>query len=224
MKLRYYLRGLGIGIAVTALFFGIYTGRVNRGMSDEEVKKRAAELGMIENTVLKPTSENTDHAVIGVPSTDEATESDEATGSDETAGYDETAESDATAGTEETQNDGNLQGDTQSDDTPEDGISTEATGSENPDTDATNTQDSTVQEPVTGDDLPTEEYVQITINRGDSSLTAARKLEEAGVIEDARDFDRYLSQNGYDKYIKTGVHEIPRTGTYEQIARILTSR
>ena len=41
MKLRYYLRGLGIGIAVTALFFGIYTGRVNRGMSDEEVKKRA---------------------------------------------------------------------------------------------------------------------------------------------------------------------------------------
>ena len=54
MKLRYYLRGLGIGIAVTALFFGIYTGRVNRGMSDEEVKKRAAELGMIENTVLKP--------------------------------------------------------------------------------------------------------------------------------------------------------------------------
>lgn len=200
MKLRYYLRGLGIGIAVTALFFGIYTGRVNRGMSDEEVKKRASELGMIENTVLKPASENTDHAVIGVPSTDEAT------------------------GSDETQNNGNLQGDTQSDDTPEDGISTEATGSENPDTDATNTQDSTVQEPVTGDDLPTEEYVQITINRGDSSLTAARKLEEAGVIEDARDFDRYLSQNGYDKYIKTGVHEIPRTGTYEQIAGILTSR
>lgn len=212
MKLRYYLRGLGIGIAVTALFFGIYTGRVNRGMSDEEVKKRAAELGMIENTVLKPASENTDHAVIGDPSTDEAT------------GSDETAESDATAGTEETQNNGNLQGDTQSDDMPEDGISTEAAGSENPDTDATNTQDSTVQGPVTVDDLPTEEYVQITINRGDSSLTAARKLEEAGVIEDARDFDRYLSQNGYDKYIKTGVHEIPRTGTYEQIAGILTSR
>lgn len=200
MKLRYYLRGLGIGIAVTALFFVIYTGRVNHGMSDEEVKKRAAELGMIENTVLKPVAGDSDHTAVEEPSTTDEPDTD--------APVTEEPKTDAP----ETDGPVTEEPDTQEPDT------------DGSDTDGPDTEDSTAQEPVTGDDRPAEEYVQITINRGDSSLTAARKLEEAGVIEDAKDFDRYLSQNGYDKYIKTGVHEIPLTGTYEQIARKLTSR
>lgn len=48
MKLKYYLRGLGTGIVVTALVLGISLSHGKENISDEEVKKRAAELGMVE--------------------------------------------------------------------------------------------------------------------------------------------------------------------------------
>lgn len=51
MKIRYYLRGLGLGILFTAVFFMI-GGDSKQTMSDEMIKERAKELGMIENTVL----------------------------------------------------------------------------------------------------------------------------------------------------------------------------
>ena len=47
MKLKIYLRGLGIGIAVTALILGIsYSNK--KEMSDAEIIARAKELGMVE--------------------------------------------------------------------------------------------------------------------------------------------------------------------------------
>lgn len=45
MKLRYYLRGLGIGIFVTALIMTIASSRKGT-MTDEEIIQRAMELGM----------------------------------------------------------------------------------------------------------------------------------------------------------------------------------
>lgn len=53
MKLRYYLRGLGIGIIVTAVIMGVALDG-KRELTDDEIRARAAELGMIENTVLAP--------------------------------------------------------------------------------------------------------------------------------------------------------------------------
>lgn len=46
MKLRYYLRGLGIGMIVTALLMGVATNDL-RAMTDEEIIQRATELGMV---------------------------------------------------------------------------------------------------------------------------------------------------------------------------------
>jgi len=50
MKLKYYLRGLGIGVFVSVLIVGLASGR--QKMTDEEVIARAKELGMVENMVL----------------------------------------------------------------------------------------------------------------------------------------------------------------------------
>ena len=50
MNLKYYLRGLGIGTIVTALILGIALGNPNDQMSNEEIKQRAKELGMVEGT------------------------------------------------------------------------------------------------------------------------------------------------------------------------------
>jgi len=63
MKLKYYLRGLGTGIAVTALMIGISSiASSQKTMSDEEVIVRAKELGMVERTVLADTVEATEEA------------------------------------------------------------------------------------------------------------------------------------------------------------------
>ena len=49
MKLKLYLRGLGIGIAVTAVIMGLYLSTPQKvTITDEEIKTRAAELGMVE--------------------------------------------------------------------------------------------------------------------------------------------------------------------------------
>lgn len=59
MKLKYYLRGIGIGMSITALLLmlGASTGKE---LSDEEVIARAKSLGMIENTILKDMSAETE--------------------------------------------------------------------------------------------------------------------------------------------------------------------
>lgn len=47
MRLKYYLRGLGIGILVTTVILMIAFARSDRSMSDAEVMERARELGMV---------------------------------------------------------------------------------------------------------------------------------------------------------------------------------
>ena len=47
MKLKYYLRGLGIGIIVTTIILMIAFSRQKNNISDEEVIRRAEALGMV---------------------------------------------------------------------------------------------------------------------------------------------------------------------------------
>ena len=66
------------------------------------------------------------------------------------------------------------------------------------------------------------ETVTITVVKGDSSVSVSRDLEEAGLVESAKDFDRYLCNNGYDKRISVGTYEIPIGTSEEKIAKIIT--
>ena len=62
MKLKYYLRGLGIGILVTSIIMGIALSHGKQEMSDEEIMERASELGMVEEfTDRKSTRLNSSH-------------------------------------------------------------------------------------------------------------------------------------------------------------------
>ena len=49
MKLRYYMRGLGIGLLVSVLIL-VLSGNTGKRMTDEEIRKRATQLGMVEDT------------------------------------------------------------------------------------------------------------------------------------------------------------------------------
>ncbi len=47
IRLKYYLRALGVGIVVTTLLMG-YSQKAPAQLSDEEIRQRAAQLGMVE--------------------------------------------------------------------------------------------------------------------------------------------------------------------------------
>lgn len=86
-----------------------------------------------------------------------------------------------------------------------------------------------VSEEVVSEEIPSSEepeysVVVIEIRSGEGSGTVSRRLEEAGLVEDAEAYDKYLCQNGYDKKIRVGLHEINADATDEEIAKAITSR
>ena len=46
----------------------------------------------------------------------------------------------------------------------------------------------------------------------------------AGLITSAKEYDQYLCNQGYDKKIIVGKHEVPIGADYETIAKIITSK
>ena len=156
MKLKYYLRGLGIGILVTAVIMGVTQGSRKETLSDREIRERAAALGMVEP--------------------------------------------------------GNSLADLEAAETPA----------------ATEIPAATPEVTVRPTQKPAEEEegssYTFEIQAGDSSYQVAYRLQQAGLVADARDFDNYLCSKGYDRKLKTGSYEIPETATEEEISEILCGR
>lgn len=75
MKRKYYLRGVGVGILfATIILFIAYSAMGRKAMSDEEVMKRAEELGMVKagsllDSLNRSSEDSTDNSV-GDSSTD----------------------------------------------------------------------------------------------------------------------------------------------------------
>lgn len=203
MNLKYYLRGLGVGIVVTALIMGISLGGKKESLSNEEIKARAKELGMVEaNTTL----------------------ADELTGAEELTEAEELPEM-------EEQQDLIEPSPAIQQETPQ------PTLQPTPEPTPESTPEPTpapVEEPANqpedqaseSEDLETvskenTERIMIEVNKGDGSFTVCKRLEEAGLIASAANFDTFLCENGYDKRIRAGSFEIPADADPEQLARIL---
>lgn len=216
MERRYYLRGLGLGILITAIIMGA-AQRGSKEMSDEEVRQRARELGMIENTVLsEPVAE---------PEADaEQAETDLAAAEEKS---EEAAPADTEPVTEDMQEAAADEQDTQEQTDAED--SQEQADAVDAQADAADAQTALEEETEqsTGAQSETKtaasgEAQIFTIDKGDSSVSVAQKLEQAGLISSAASYDRFLCDNGYDKKIRAGEYTIPADAGDEQIARIIT--
>ena len=94
MKLRYYLRGLGIGIIVTALMMGIAT-RDNAPMTDAEIKAAAYALGMVDSNSIK---------LSDIRTTEEPGDNNEAENVEDTAGSSEAENAENAAESSEAEN------------------------------------------------------------------------------------------------------------------------
>ena len=192
MKLKYYLRGLGIGILVTAVIMGVTQGSRKETLSDREIRKRAAALGMVE-----PGNSLADLEAAETPAATEIPEATETPAATVTPAETETPAATETPAETET-----------------------PTATETPA--ATETPEVTVRPTQ----KPAEEGSSYTfeIQAGDSSYQVAYRLQQAGLVADARDFDNYLCSKGYDRKLKTGSYEIPETATEEEISEILCGR
>ena len=208
MKLRYYMRGLGIGMLITALIL-ILSGRTSGQLSDEQIKARAAELGMVmeDKSVLKESEASPGAALEETEEKPEEVEPEEVKPKEVEPEETETEK----VTPEET--------------VPEEVKPVEVEAEETkPENQTENPQEPETVKPEEAESEVQAETVTITVRSGASSVSVAKQIEDAGLVSSAGEFDRYLCQNGYDKKICVGTYTIPMDATEEEIARVITKK
>ncbi len=240
------MRGLGIGILVTALILSVaFRGRGE--MTDAQVKERARELGMEDKyqsgTLAQMDEENKAAAKVNNDEPAEA-ESDDAAAADAQAdskseeaaevGNDDAAAADAQADSKsekaaEVGNDDAAAADAQADvkteeaaDTKSDDAAEDAKQDEKAETPAdAKTEESPVSDSNTETKAGATSDVTFVINSGEGSDTVAAHLEKAGLVKSGSAYDAFLCSKGYDRKLRAGSHVIPAGADDEQIAKIL---
>lgn len=191
MKLKYFLRGVGVGVIFGALMMLVAYLTTDAGkLSDEEIIERAENLGMImeEDTVL-------------IGSKDDTTEGTEAVSTENDTAQ-EPATTEAIIGNDvsiEGVVDGAIENST-TDNTTEDVTS-----------DATTTEES-------GGDYVT---AKISVTSGMTSQEVALLMQEAGIIDDYTEFDLFLNENGYSTQIRINDYEFNSNMTFQELAEAL---
>ena len=207
MKLKWYLRGLGIGIVAASIIMGAVNSYGKSDLSDEEVKQRAAELGMVESYsfLSSKADENVSSQSASLNSSDEGS-------------------SDASVSSSLLEDDSSLEASEQTvnPDTSAQNASDAESSKDSPNV-------SSVEASVISETLSEETNNEnssladgITISAGSGSDTVSRSLESAGFIDSAATFNQYLIDRGLDTRIKAGYKSIPAGSSYEEIASIIT--
>lgn len=217
MKLKYTLRGFGLGIIITACLMGAYSRnavakvRVNvlkqYGLGGEAAN---AEEGSSQEE-SEALQENADEVSTDMRDNDIEAEINSAVES---------------AKTEESMSNSDI-------DVLQSNEATESTLQQRPENIDESQQESTpeassenviVVEPTDTTNTAQGQTIQITVVSGDDSGTVSRKLSNAGIIESASEFDAFLIQHGYDKSINPGTKTINTTDSWQQIAEKLTRK
>ena len=195
MKLKYYLRGMGIGIILTAIVMGFALGGRKATMSDAEVIQRAKTLGMIEadSGVLTDTAEG-----VNVSNENDTSSSDKALAEEggpvfeeiqpEVAGSDSSVSS-VSGEKEETKDESTAPGKSSS--------TTEVQTEEQTEEQDVVIQDNAQSSTSGGDTKKTEEASELTSS--DSSATASSEqstqLQESALGEELSEFNNDSSAN-----------------------------
>ncbi|MBO5302636.1 MAG: hypothetical protein J6A92_01140 [Lachnospiraceae bacterium] len=183
MRLKYYLRGIGIGVFFTTIIF-----MISISMHKEEFVQTVPET----EEVAAGTVADLQESILEeeVPETETSKEILENT---------ETESADSE----------NIE------DTEIENVSTEST-----ETEALETEGETEKELEESEDSNTGS-VTIQVEAGEFSDQVCVKLREAGLVEDAWDFNVYLMGIDYDNLIRPGTYDIPVGASYEEIADVL---
>ena len=223
MELKYYLRGLGLGIIVTAIIMAAVSP-ASQKMTDVEVIRRAKQLGMTEEKVLSDSAAKNEDAS-GEDASGEADSPDENASGDENEEQPQekekavSAQAPAERNAQNTQAQAQVQTQTQTKPEPIDAEPEEPDASEvgeDVELERQEAEETNTSLPVS--DTP----MVVTIGSGDGSYAVSKKLADVGAISSPGNFDTFLCENGYDKKIRPGTYTIPADASDEQMARIIT--
>lgn len=194
MKLKYYLRGLGIGILVTAIVMSVS----NKSAKAEIIKEY--EQQQIEN-------EQSDTADEEFTAEDNTTQIQTSVIEDN---RDEEKESEINAVIETA-----LEKENNTD------SYRELVGVEGTDINEHSIEIVSDAEHLESE-IIVDTVVVIDVEPGDAAGNVAWKLHNAGVISDKEEFVLFLQQNGYDKKIRTGIKNINMNDDWDTIGKKLT--
>ncbi len=206
MNLKYYLRGLGIGIVMTAIIMGIASPAKKETLTDKEITEKAKELGMIDDTELAEYLEK-------------------ARAETEERVREEAAKEDAAAGAGDLQEaDADLEKEADVQREPEGAMEEESQPEGMMDN-----EDEAGEALAQNEDRETEvdetaETVVFTVKKGEPAYSIEDRMKEEGLLPEDVDFDRFLVDNGYDTKIVAAEYEIPIGVDMETIARIITKQ
>lgn len=195
MKLKYYLRGIGIGVVVTTLIFMVsITLHKNEENSKTPVEdqKSATVADMIETqTETESETEN--------ESTQEEKRSDAKVPEQKSTEVKKTE----TKGSETK-------------------VPEEKSSETKP---VDKTEENTVPNDKTSADASDSNgKVRFEIGGGEYSDVICKKLQQANLVDSAEEFNKFLIANDYDDLILPGVYAIPKGSSYEDIAKLLTTK
>lgn len=210
MKIKYYLRGIGVGLllGVIIMYAAMVTFGYEKKSDDEDTKT------VVENDVNKgkteaqTTEKATEKVTTEVKTEKVTTEKTDTTAEVTTEATTEPTTAATTEATTETTTETTTEATTET--------TTEVT------TETTEATSEKTEEPTT--EKPSQDdTVTIVIESGMISTDVAEMLQDAGIIDDYKDFDRWLDATGYSTIIRVGEFIFHKGMTYEEIAEVLTT-
>ena len=84
--------------------------------------------------------------------------------------------------------------------------------------------DSNTDDATTSEDGGQKNVIEFTIASGDTSATIAPHLQEVGLVDNAKSFDLYLSDQDLDNQLLPGTYQIPEGATFLEIGELLTTK
>ena len=232
MKLKYYLRGIGIGIIVTTVVLMIaFAVHKEQPLSDDEIRARAMELGMVMAEDLSSSDKLSDHDEeishadgeqdTSVDAADEEMPAPEKNTASKTKDEEAAPLKNAASEAEDEKTPAS-QKDTASATKNDRSEVTEATSEKAKD----DSSKANASDKADKDQPQTEvtEQVEITIVGGEYSDAVCRKLKKAGVIDDDEAFNKYLSRKGYDNLIQPGTYVVPLGASYATVAKLIIDK
>ena len=227
MKRKYYMRGLGLGILVTAILCAVALPKKTEPMTDEEIIARAEELGYVK-----------DEAGVTADDIDKIKENEKTSGTpgaiktpDPAEDTKATGEPEGTPGptqspvpTPEAPDPPDMPDtpDVPATPTPKPVATSTPVPTEAPKPTATSTPVPT-KVPDSGE-TPSNVSYTISVERGATARRVAERLEEVGALADADAFVKYLQSRNLTDFINIGTFTIPQGASEAEIARILTGR
>ncbi len=239
MKLKYLIRGIGIGVfaaGAVALIVSLTAGK----MSDEKILERARQLGYEDRNVVIQEIRNEDGPVkltdqTPANSTKDTSEKNIATevlpdgvenseSTSQVTSEDKKAEEEAKKAEEEAKKKAEEEAKKAEEEKKK---AEEAKKAEEEKKKAeeeakkAEEEKKKAEEEAKKQSQATGETVTITVKSGQFSETVAKMCETAGLVDSATKFDDFMCKNGYSGRISVGDHKIAKGSSYEEIAKAL---